>query len=312
MIVGINNFCIAQNWPTKPIRLVIGLPSGGGSDPLARALSQRLSTIWGQPVVVDNRPGANTSLATDMVAKSKPDGYTLLFGIDMAFTLNPYLYAKLPYDPINDFTPITQINTFSLVLVANPNLPANNVSELISLAKSQPGKITYASTGAGSQMHLLTCMLENKSKVSMVHIPYKGIPQMMMATAAGEVDLSWVGPSSAKPLLLAGKLKAIGFGASKRSPFLPEVPTFAEAGYPSVEMSVWFGILGPAGIPRNLVDRINKDILSVINDPEFRKNEITNRAYETTGLGPDEFSALIKRELISRSELVRISGAKLD
>ncbi len=303
---------IAQTWPVKPIRMVIGLPSGGGSDPLARALSQRLSTMWEQPVIVDNRPGVNTSLATDIVAKSSPDGYTLLFGVDMAFTLNPHLYAKLPYDPMKDFTPITQINTFSLVLVANPALPANNVAELVSLAKSKPGKITYASTGAGSHMHLLTSMLENKAKVSLMQVPYKGIPQMMMAATTGEVDLSWVGPSSAKPLVAAGKLKTIGFGALKRTPAMPDVPTFSESGYPAVEAAAWFGIVGPAGMPRSLVDRINKDVLAVINDPEFRKNEIANRGYEATGLGPDEFGALIKREFAARSEHVRLSGANLE
>jgi len=311
-IAGIGITAIAQTWPIKPIKMLIGLPSGGGSDPLARALAQRLSTTWGQPVVVDNRPGANTSLATDIVAKSTPDGYTLLFGVDMAFTLNPHLYTKIPYDPVRDFSPITQINTFALVLAANPNLPANNITELVTLARSQPGKITYASTGAGSQMHLLTAMLEHKAKISMLHIPYKGIPQMMMATTSGEVNLSWVGPSTAKPLIAAGKLKAIGYGALKRSPFMPEVPTFAELGYPEVDMSVWYGIVGPAGMSRLLIDKINKDILAVVNDPEFRKNEITNRAYEATGLGPDEFASLIKSELAARSELIRISGAKLD
>jgi tripartite-type tricarboxylate transporter receptor subunit TctC len=312
IVAGISTPTKAQNWPVKPVRMLIGLPPGGGSDPLARALSQRLSMIWGQPVVVDNRPGANTSIATDMVAKSAPDGYTLLFAIDIAFTVNPHLYAKISYDPIRDFTPITQINTFATVLVANPSLPANNIAELISLARSQPGKITYSSIGAGSQMHLLTEMLGNKAKVSMIHIPYKGIPQMMMATIVGEVNLSWVGVFTVRPQVAAGKLKAIGYGASKRTPFMPDLPTFAEAGYPDVDMSVWYGIVGPAGMSRPLVDRIHKDILTVINDPEFRNSEITNRAYEASGLGPDEFAALIKTELAARSELVRISGAKVE
>ncbi len=302
----------AQAWPIKPVRMLIGLPPGGGSDPLARALSQKLSTTWGHPVVVDNRPGANTSVAADLVAKSAPDGYTLLFAIDVAFTINPHLYSKLPYDPVRDFTPITQVNTFATVLVAHPSLPANNIAELVALARSAPGKLTYSSIGAGSQMHLLSEMLANRAKISMLHVPYKGIPQMMAAVLSGEVNLTWVGVFSTRPQVAAGKLKAIGYGAARRTPYLPDLPTFAEAGFPEVAMSVWFGVIGPAGMPRPLVERIHRDIVAVINDPEFRNRELIGRAYEPSGLGPDEFAALIRNELAARAEVVRISGAKLE
>lgn len=250
----------AQAWPAKPVRMLIGLPPGGGSDPLARALSQRLAVIWGQPVLVENRPGANTSVATDLVAKSAPDGYTLLFAIDIGLTVNPHLYARIPYDPIKDFTPITQVNTFATVLVAHPSVPANNIPELVALARAQPGKLTYSSIGAGSQMHLLSEMFAHKANISMLHVPYKGIPQMATAVLAGEVNLTWVGVFTARPQIAAGKLKAIGYGGPKRTPFLPDVPTFAESGYPEVDMSVWYGVLGPAGMARPLVDRIHKDI----------------------------------------------------
>ena len=302
----------APAWPNKPVRLAIGLPPGGGGDPLARAFAQRMSNAWGQPVVVDNKPGANTMVATDSVAKSAPDGYSLLFAIDVGITVNPHLYAKVPYDPIRDLTPITQTNTFATVLVAHPSLQANTIAELVALAKSQPGKITYSSMGAGSQMHMLTEMLGNKAGVNFLHVPYKGIPQMSAAVLAGEVAFTWVGVFTTRPMVAAGRLKAIGYGAGKRSRFLPDLPTFSEAGYPDVDMPVWFGIMGPAGMPRPLVERIHRDMLAIVNDPEFRDRELLNRAYEPSGLGPDDFAALIRRELAVRAELVRVSGARVE
>ena len=302
----------AQAWPSRPVRLVIGLPPGGGGDPLARAFAQSMSNAWGQPVLVDNKPGANTMVATDAVAKSAPDGYTLLFALDVGITVNPHLYAKVPYDPIRDLTPITQTNTFATVLVAHPSLAANNIAELIALARAQPEKITYSSMGAGSQMHMLTEMLGNKAGVKFVHVPYKGIPQMTAAVLAGEVGFTWVGVFTTRPMVAAGRLKAIGYGAGKRSRFLPDLQTFAEAGFPDVDMPVWFGIMGPAGMARPLVDKIHRDVAAIVADPEFRDRQLLNRAYEPSGLGPDEFAALIKREFAVRADLVRVSGARVE
>lgn len=299
-------------WPNRPVRMMIGLPPGGGSDPLARALSTRLSAIWGQPVVVENKPGAGTSVATEMVAKAAPDGYTLLFAVDIAFNVNPHLYKKLGYDPIKDFTPITHITNFATVLVAHPSLQANNVQELVALAKANPGKIAYGSFGPGSQMHLLSEMLANKAGVQFLHVPYKGIPQMMAAVLSGEVSFTWVGVFTTRPQVAAGKLKAIGYGSPQRTRHMPDLPTFAEAGYPDVEMNVWYGVVGPAGMPRPLVDRIHRDIMTVISDPAFRDRELLSRAYEPTGLGPDEFAAFIRQEFAKRAEMVRISGARVD
>jgi tripartite-type tricarboxylate transporter receptor subunit TctC len=302
----------AASFPTKTVRLVVGLPPGSGSDLLARSMAQRLTMAWGQSVVVDNRPGANTIVGTEMVARAAPDGHTLLFGIDIGFTVNPHLYAKLPYDPVKDFAPITLVTTFAVALVASPSLPANNVRELIALAKSQPGKIAYASIGSGSQMHLLSEMLNNKAGIQLMHVPYKGIPQVMTSVLSGETQLTWVGVFSTKPLVTAGRLKALAYSGSKRTPMMPDLPTFAELGYPDVEMSVWYGLLAPAATPRAIVDRIHADVLKLLADPEFREKEMLAKAYEPSGLGPDEFAALIKRELAARAAMVKVSGAKAD
>ncbi|MBI2316067.1 MAG: tripartite tricarboxylate transporter substrate binding protein, partial [Betaproteobacteria bacterium] len=293
-------------------RLVVPLPPGSGSDLLARAFAQRLTMQWGQSVVVENRPGASTIVANEAVARAAPDGHTLVFAIDGGFTVNPHLYAKLPYHPIKDFAPITLITIFGTLLVANPSLPANSVPELIALAKAQPGKVSYGSIGSGSQMHLLSAMLGHKAGIEILHVPYKGIPQMMTAVLTGEVQLSWVGVFSARPLVRAGRLKALGFGGAKRAAMMPEVPTLAELGYPEVEASVWYGLLAPRATPRLIIERIHADVLKLLRDPEFRDKEMLSKGYEPSGLGPEEFAALIVRETAARGVMVKISGARAE
>ncbi len=302
----------AQTWPQRPVRLVVPLPPGSGSDLLARGLAQRLTALWGQPVVVDNRPGGNMIIATDAVAKSAPDGYTLLFGVDTSFTVNPHLYAKLPYDAVKDFQPVTHLTSFGVVLVANPSVPANNLAELVALAKKQPGKVSYASIGSGTQMHLLSAMLENKAGVQLLHVPYKGIPQMSLAVLTGEVNMTWVGVFTARPQVQSGKLKALAYSGPSRSNLMPDVPTAIEQGYPDVEMSVWYGILAPAGTPRAIVERVHADVVRVMADPEFREKEMLGKGYEPSGLGPEQFAALMAKESQQRAVMVKISGAKAD
>ena len=302
----------AQTWPQRPVRLVVPLPPGSGSDLLARGLAQRLTALWGQPVVVDNRPGGNMIIATDAVAKSAADGYTLLFGVDTSFTVNPHLYAKLPYDAVKDFQPVTHLTSFGVMLVANPSLPANNLAELVALAKKQPGKISYASIGSGTQMHLLSAMLENKAGVQLLHVPYKGIPQMSLAVLTGEVNMTWVGVFTARPQVQSGKLKALAYSGPSRSSLMPDVPTAIEQGYPDVEMSVWYGVLAPAGTPRAIVERVHADVVKVMADPEFRDKEMLAKGYEPSGLGPEQFAALMAKESQQRAVMVKLSGAKAD
>ena len=300
------------DWPNRPVRLVIGIAPGSGSDLLARALAQRLTGQWGQTVVVENRPGANTIIATETVARSAPDAHTLLFALDHAFTTTPHLYAKLPYDPIKDFVPITLLTEFGTVMVANTVLSVQNVQDLIALAKSQPGKISYGSIGSGSQMHLITETLNNKAGINLQHIPYKGMQQLTTAVLAGEVGVTWLGLFSARPHIASGKLKALAYSDNKRASFMPELPTFVSLGYPDVQKSVWYGILAPARTARPLVDRIHGDISRLLADPDFREKEIHSKGYEASGLGPDQFAALIRRQLAAGEMMVKISGARVE
>jgi len=302
----------AQAWPTRPVRLVLGLPPGSGSDLLARALAQRLTGRWGQPVVVENRAGANTIIATEAVARAAPDGHTLLFGIGYSFTLIPHLYAKIPYDPIEDFAPITMLAEFGTVLVVNPALPANTLSELIALARSQPGKLIYGSIGSGSSPHLMLEMISNKAGIKLLHVPYKGQSQLMLAALTNEVNLTWAGVFSVRPHVTTGKLKALAYSGGKRSSAMPELPTVVEAGYPDARTEVWYALFAPARTPRMLIERIHGDVSKLLAEPEFREKEIFSKGYEPSGLGPVEITALIRRDLVAGGVLVKISGARAE
>src|ERR687891_2333102 len=243
----------ADAWPGKPVRIVVAYPPGGGIDVLARQLAGKLGPGWGQPVVVENKPGANTIVAADAVAKSPADGHTVLMTTDATFSINPHLYAKLPYDAQRDFTPVTMLVLLQQLLVAHPSLPANTVAELIAAAKAKPGSINYASYGSGSQPHLSGEMLKNKAGIDLVHVPYKGISLAVPAVMAGEVQLTFAGIATSMPQLKAGRIKALAIGGASRSPLLPQVPTFAELGFPEVETHAWFGLFLPAGSPREAV-----------------------------------------------------------
>jgi tripartite-type tricarboxylate transporter receptor subunit TctC len=299
-------------WPTKPVRMLLGLSPGSGSDLLARAMAQRLTATWGQPVVVENRPGANTIVATEAVAKAAPDGHTLLFSLDGAFTINPHLYAKLPYDALKDFAPITMLTIFPTVLLAHPSVSASSLPDLVALAKKEPGKLTYGSWGSGSQAHLVQEMLNNRAGMSVTHVPYKGIPQMTTAALGGEVQLCWVGVFTSRPLVQSGRMKAIATSGTKRSPLMPDVPSLVELGYPEAEMSTWYALHAPAGTPRPIVDRIHADVQKLMAEPEFREKEMMSKGYEPSTMGPDELAAYVRREFASRAPIVKVSGARAE
>jgi tripartite-type tricarboxylate transporter receptor subunit TctC len=302
---------LAQSFPARQVRLVVPYPGGGGIDVMARVLAQGLASDWKQPVIVENRPGANTILGTELVAKAPPDGHTLLVTTDATFTINPHLYAKLPYDA-RDFAPITMLVTFSQMLVANPSFAPNTIAELVAAAKAKPGTIAYGSYGAGSQSHLATEMLKNRAGIDLVHIPYKGLQPAVTAVLGGEIPLTYSGVASAQGHIRAGRLKALAIGGPKRAALLPDVPTFAELGYPEVDANVWFGVLAPAGTPRAVIERIHRDLARILADPEFRAKEIAAKGYDPAGLGPDEFAAHIRRELAARERSVRVSGARAE
>jgi tripartite-type tricarboxylate transporter receptor subunit TctC len=239
------------------------------------------------------------------------DGHTLLFTTDATFTINPFLYAKLPYG-LKDFAPVTMAVSFSQFLVANARFAADSVPQLIELAKAQPGMFSYASYGPGSQPHLAMEMFKSKAGVNIVHVPYRGLPPALQAVLANEVPLTWMAESVVREHIRAGRLKALAYAGKQRSPHNPETPTFAELGFPEVDAGVWMGVFAPAGMPAAQVEQINKDIRSILNEPQFRNAQIIDRGYELEGRGPAEFLQLIQAELRTREELVKISGARVD
>ena len=303
---------LAQSWPAKPVRIIVPYPPGGGIDILARQLADRVAPQWGQAVVVENRPGGSTIQGTDAVAKAAPDGHTLLLSTDASFSINPHLFAKLPYDAQRDFAPVTMLIVLQQLLVANPGVPANNLKELIALAKAKPGSLNYASYGSGSQPHLSGEMLKNVAGIDMVHVPYKGISLAVPAAMAGEVQLTFSGIASSIGPLKGGKLKAIAIGGAKRSPLLPEVPTFAELGFPEVETHAWFGLFAPAGAPKEALARVYRDAKRLLDDPEFRQKQLIDKGYDVVGSSPEEFAAYLKVDSASRARAVKISGAKAE
>ena len=305
--------CFAVHaWPTKPVRIVVAYPPGGGIDVMARQIAEKLTPAWGQPVVVENKPGANTILATDSVAKSPADGHTVLMTTDATFSINPHLYAKLPFDTQRDFIPVTMLVLLQQLLVAHPSFPANDLAGLIALAKSKPGSINYASYGSGSQPHLSGEMLKNKAGIDLVHVPYKGISLAVPAVMAGEVQLTFAGIATSMPQLKAGRIKAIAIGGTQRSALLPQVPTFSELGYPEVETHAWFGLFLPVGSPPEAVGKIYRDLKKIIEEPDFRQKQLIEKGYEVVGSSPEEFVAYIRKDSEGRGRAVKISGAKAE
>jgi len=301
----------AQSWPARPVRLVVPYPAGGGVDVMARAVAQKLQEKWGQPVTVDNRPGANTLVGTEIVARAT-DPHTLLFTTDATFTINPHLYAKLPYDLGRDFTPVAHLVSFSLLLVVNSDLPVSNVNELVNLARRKPGSLSYASYGPGSQPQLAMEMLKQKTGTFIVHIPYRGIPQAVMAAVSNEVPMTWSGIPSARAHLASGKLKALAYGGKTRASAYPNVPTVAELGFPEIDANVWVGLFAPSATPADTVQKIHRDVQEVISDADFRRREIEGKSYDLVGSGPEEFKRHIARESVSRKATLKAAGVQLE
>jgi len=302
----------AQSGPARPVRIVVAYPPGGGIDILGRQLAERLTAAWAQPVVVENRPGANTIVAADAVAKAAPDGHTVLLTTDATFCINPHLYARLPFDTQRDFIPVTMLVLLQQLLVAHPSLPANSLQELIRLAKDKPGSINYASYGSGSQPHLSGEMLKYQAGIDLVHVPYKGISLAVPAVIAGEVQLTFAGIASSMGPLKSGRIKPIAIGGAQRSPLLPEVPTFGELGYTEVETHAWFGLFLPAGSPADAVARIYQETKKILDEPQFRQQQLVDKGYEVVGSAPREFAAYIRRDSEQRGQAVKISGAKAE
>lgn len=300
----------AQNYPAKPVRLVLPYPPGGGTDVIARPLAQKLTEQLGQQVIVDNRGGANGNIGMEFVAKSPPDGYTLLFALTAQYAVNPTLYPKLPYDPVRDYAPISLLANAPYLLVVHPSIPAKSVKELIALLKSRPGQLAYSSSGNGSGAHLAGEMLRSLARVEMTHVPYKGAGPAMPDLMAGQVQLSFVTYTAAGPHIKTGRLRALGVTTAKRSPTLPDLPAIGETveGYDS---AVWYGFAAPAGTPADIVSKLNTEVLRVLAAPDFR-NRITLEAVAPIGTTPDEFASFIKSEIVRWAKVVKDSGARID
>jgi tripartite-type tricarboxylate transporter receptor subunit TctC len=301
---------LAQAYPNKPIKLLVGFPPGGGTDLLARLVAQQLAPKLGQPVVVDNRPGANTIIATDATAKAAADGYTLA----MAATgnvANPSLYSKLPYDPYRDFTWITQLTEASLVLVASPNVQANSMKELITLAKARPGQISYASAGVGSSVHLAGVMLERMAGVQMLHVAYKGSGPALTDLLGGQVSMLFADIPQVMEHIKSGRLKALAVTTNRRSASLPDIPTIAEVGFPGYEVPVWYGVFGPAGMPRDVVDKLASNLKEVLELPAV-KEKLTGWGVSPVGSTPAEFDSFIQAQASNWSKVIKGANIKIE
>ena len=301
---------LAQAYPSKPVRLVVPFPPGGPTDILGRAIGAKLGDLLGQPVIIDNRGGAGGGIGADNIAKSAPDGYSLLLGTTGTHTINPNLYSKLPYDPIKDFVPISLVVKYLNILVVNPSVPAKSVAELIALARQKPGEITFGSAGNGSSNHLTGEMLATMTGVKMQHIPYKGSGPALNDVIAGQITFMFDQYSTVGPNIKAGKLRAIGIATKQRHPLLPDVPTIAET-IPGFEVSPWYGLFAPAGTPRPIIDRLNADLVKVMNSPEIHER-MTALGWDPVTSTPEQFAAQIKSELAIWAEVVKKSGARID
>jgi tripartite-type tricarboxylate transporter receptor subunit TctC len=299
----------AQTYPAKTIRIIVPFPAGGTSDILSRAIGQKLNEEWKQPVIVDNRP-ARRNIGAELLVKSPPDGYTL-FCASTIHTINPSLYSKLSYDPVRDFSPITLIAATSQVLAVHPSVPVKTVKEFIAYAKKRPGELNYSSAGNGSQPHLTAEMFKARTGINIVHVPYKGAPPQIADLLAGHVALTFATSPSAVPHVKSGKLRALGVSTAKRIAALPDVPTIAEAGVPGFEASGANGLVGPAGMPAAVVERLNAAVVRIVNEPAMSRF-LSEQGADPWTTTPAEYAAYIKSEVAKWAKAVKDSGARID
>ena len=301
----------AQSWPDKPIRFVVAAPAGSSLDVLARIIGDHLKDRLGQPVIVDDRPAAGGTVATDLVAKSPPDGYTMLMSFNGPLAFGPHLYAHLPYDPQKDLAAVIITSSQPNVLAVNAALPIRSVKELIDYARANPGKLNYASVGNGSSSHLTMELLKVTTGVDIVHVPFNGSPPAVTATIQGETQMMFAVMQPLQAQIQAGKLRALAVTTAKRFALLPDLPTIAEAGYPGFEALAWNGVLVAAGTPRPIVQRLNTEIGAILKDPSV-KSALNAQGFELIGGAPEDFAALIKSESDKWAPVIRKTGARID
>ena len=300
----------AQPYPVKTVRILIGFPPAGATDVVARTVADKLPAALGQPVIVDNRPGAASNIAAELAAKSTKDGHTLFMGT-VSTSINPSLYSKLAYDPLKDFAPITQVTGTPFVFVVHPSLPARSVKEFIALARSKPGELNYGSAGAGSGAHLFVEMFASLTGLKLQHVPYKGAAPAATAILSGEIIFMFENIVTVLPLARAGKLRALGVTTAARSSAAPEIPTIAEAGVPGYDANAWFGFFAPAGTPDAVITRLHAEMVKIVKLPETRERFLTLGA-EPVGSSPVEFGAFFRNEVAKWAKVVKSSGARVD
>jgi tripartite-type tricarboxylate transporter receptor subunit TctC len=300
-----------QAYPTKAVRMIVPYPPGGGNDTLGRLFAAKLGERLGQPFVVENRPGAGTMIGTEAAAKSAPDGYTILLSSIATHALSPNLYSRVPYDPIKDFAPVTLLGIAPTVLVINQDVPAKSLQELISLAKSKPGTLAYASGGNGTPPHINAEVFKSVAGVDLLHVAYKGGGPALTDLIAGRVHVMLDTAASAMPHVRAGKLRALALSAPKRSSEYPDLPTFAEAGLPAYDTNAWYSMHAPAGAPPEIVRRLNSELVAILKDPDILAR-FKQLSTEPVGNSPEEFAAFVKAELDKYARIIKAAGIKLD
>jgi len=301
----------AQSYPSKPIRLIVPFAAGGGNDNIARLVGKRLTDRVGQPLVIDNRPGAGGVLGAELAAKAAPDGYTLFLGGVGSHAVNPNLIEKLPYDPIKDFAPVILLAQAPLILVVHPTVPARTFAEFVAYARNNPGKLNFASNGNGTSSQLAAVMFDSMAGAEMVHVPYKGLAPALTDLLSGQVQLMFSSVVAILPHIKSGKLRALAVTGAGRLPSLPEVPTIAESGFPGYEASSWYGILAPAGTPRDIVTKLNAELSKALAQPEVRNSLLADGA-EPVGGTPENFAAYIRSEKERMGKLIRDAKIRLE
>lgn len=301
----------SQNYPNKPIRIIVPFTPGGGNDILARVIGKELTGRWGQPVIIDNRPGGGGTIGAGTVAKAPADGYTMLF-VSTSFGMQPSLYSKLTFDTKKDFTGVIWVASGQFVLVVHPSLPAKSVKELIALAKSKPGQLNFASTGVGGAAHLRGELFKSKTGTDIVHVPYKGTAPVLADLLAGRVSLSFTDLFPTVPHVKAGKLRALAVSGAKRSPAMPDVPTMTEAGVSGFETGQWFGLVAPAATPKEIIAKLNAEIVKIMHLSEVKERLNKLEGLEPMSSTPEEFDAHIKAEIAKWAKVIKAAGIPVE
>ena len=303
---------LGQQFPSHPVKIVVPTTPGGATDALSRSMGARLSEIWGQPVVVENKPGATQIIGGEYVAKSPPDGYTLIVSDAATFIMNPILHKNLPYDGLRAFTPITLLVRFPWVIAVHPSLPATTFRELVAYARGHPGAISYGSFGTGSSGHISVDYLKNLLGIDLVHVPYKGAGPAVTDLLSGQIQMMMVTPLLVEPHARAGKLRLIAAATPTRIPRLPDLPTVAESGVPGYEAGTWFALAGPAGMPRKVTYAIYADVNKVLHEPAFKERYIDKQWFEVVANPPDEFATFLQKDYERWEKLIRLSKVKVE